>query len=87
MPTRGTFARGDNKGLTVKINLWSLEKHVNDNEFSTRRARLWIRGAITNAETKDVAMFNDPGQLLSILSEWNADKFRALRSKQGAKAK
>ena len=31
-----------NKGLTVKLNLWSLEKFLDD--FDSRKARLWVIG-------------------------------------------
>ena len=74
--------RGDNKGLTVKINLWALEKYLDD--FDSRKARLWIKGQITNAENRKVKKFNDAGELISILGKWNSEKFRQLRKSRQA---
>jgi len=74
--------RGDNKGLTVKINLWALEKYLDD--FDSRKARLWIKGQITNAETRKVKKFNDAGELISTLGKWNSEKFRQLRKRRAA---
>lgn len=83
--SKGISVRGTNKGLTATINLWSLEKYLD--KFSARRARVYIRGQVTNAETKKRKIFNDPGELLSILGEWNVDKFKQLQSKAKAKVK
>jgi hypothetical protein len=47
--------RKNNKGLTVKINLWALEKYLDN--FKSQNARLWIVGQVTNAETDEVAKF------------------------------
>ena len=58
--------RPGNKGLTVKINLWPVEK-----DYDAQTARLWIAGMATNAATKEEDFFNDPGELLTILGEWN----------------
>jgi hypothetical protein len=66
-----------NKGLTVKINLWALEKYLDD--FDALKARLWIRGSVTNAETGAEKKFNDPGELITILGKWNTAKFKQLR--------
>jgi len=74
----GLTMRGDNKGLTVRINLWALEKYRED--FNPKMARVWIRGQATNAETKERKIFNDAGELLSILGKWNAAKFKQIRS-------
>ena len=49
--------RRTSKGLTVKINFWALEKYVED--FNARRARLWMRDDVTNAETCEHKKFND----------------------------
>ena len=70
--------RKNNKGLTVKINLWALDKKPE--AFTSKYARLWIRGQITNAHTGEVRMFNDAGQLLSILGKWNVTKFKEIRA-------
>ncbi|HEX5423234.1 MAG TPA: hypothetical protein VFW94_06775, partial [Candidatus Acidoferrales bacterium] len=61
--------RSGNKGLTVKINLWALEKY--QDHFNAERARLWIKGEITNADTQARKKFNDAGELISILGKWN----------------
>ena len=70
-------ARKNNKGLTVKINLWALEKYLDD--FQSQKARLWIVGELTNAETDEKRKFNDAGELISILGKWNVAKFKQLR--------
>ena len=72
--------RRHNKGLTVKINLWALEKYVED--FDPEKARLWIKGSVTNAETSEERKFNDVGELVTILGKWNATKFKQLRKTQ-----
>jgi hypothetical protein len=69
--------RKNNKGLTVKINLWALDKKPE--AFTSKYARLWIRGQATNAHTGEAKMFNDAGQLLSILGKWNVVKFKEIR--------
>ncbi len=69
--------RTKNKGLTVKLNLWSLEKYLGD--FDSKKARLWVVGEVTNAETDEKRKFNDAGELITILGKWNAIKFRQLR--------
>lgn len=75
----GVSMRGDNKGLTVRINLWALEKYLDD--FNAKKARFWIQGEVTNAETKKRKKFNDAGELISILGKWNVAKFKQLRDK------
>ena len=75
----GLSMRENNKGLTTKINLWALEKYVGD--FNSEKARLWIKGEVTNAETKEKKKFNDAGELISILGKWNVAKFKQLRKK------
>jgi hypothetical protein len=69
--------RKSNKGLTVKINWWALEKYLDD--FQSQKARLWIVGELTNAETDEKRKFNDAGELISILGKWNVAKFKQLR--------
>jgi hypothetical protein len=71
--------RAGNKGLTVKINLWALEKYLDG--FDPESARLWIKGEITHADTRERKKFNDAGELISILGKWNASKFKQLRDK------
>jgi len=66
--------KAGNKGLTVKVNFWPVHKHPK--EFNSKMARLWIRGQVTNADTKKVKKFNDAGELISILGRWNAKKFQ-----------
>jgi hypothetical protein len=70
-------ARKNNKGLTVKINLWALEKYLD--KFNSKMARLWIVGQVTNAETDEKRKFNDVGELICILGKWNVAKFKQLR--------
>jgi len=74
--------RGDNKGLTVKVNLWALEKYLD--HFDSRKARLWIRGQVMNAQTREVKKFNDAGELILILGKWNSEKFRELKKNRRA---
>ena len=71
--------RSTNKGLTARINFWALEKYVDD--FNAEKARLWIKGEITNAETKNKKKFNDAGELITILGKWNVEKLKKLREK------
>ena len=73
----GLSMRGSNKGVTARINLWALEKYLDT--FDAKKARLWIKGEVTNAETKKREKFNDAGELISILGKWNAAKFKQLR--------
>lgn len=70
--------RSNNKGLTLKINLWSLEKYIE--EFDSEMARLWMKGQVTHADTGEVEKFNDAGELVSILGKWNTRKFKELKS-------
>jgi hypothetical protein len=83
--SKGISIRGDNTGLAVRINLWALKKYLDN--FSSRKARLWIAGEVTNAETKKRKKFNDAGELISILGKWNVNKFKQLQRKAKAKAK
>jgi hypothetical protein len=69
--------RTDNTGLTVKINLWSLKQYLDN--FNSEKARLWMKGQVTNAETGVVKKFNDGGELISILGKWNTAKFKQLK--------
>ncbi len=69
--------RAGNKGLTVKINLWSLEKYLDD--YDADSARLCIKGMATNAGTKEEKFFNDAGELLTTLGKWNRDKLKELK--------
>jgi hypothetical protein len=61
--------RRNNKGLTVKINLFPVEKGCN-----AKIARLWMVGQVTDADTGKVIKFNDGGGLISILGKLNAKK-------------
>jgi hypothetical protein len=70
--------RTNNKGLTVKVNLFALEKYLD--AFSSHRARLWMRGQVINSSTGEKKMFNDAGELISTLGKWNAEQFRKLKS-------
>jgi hypothetical protein len=79
MSSKTISMHSGNKGLTVKINLWALEKYIEG--FDSKSARLWIRGQATHADTGKAVKFNDAGELISILGKWNAAKFRDLRKK------
>jgi len=70
--------RTNNKGLTVKVNIFSLEKHLD--EWDSKTARLFIKGCVTHASTKKEIHFNDAGELISILGKWNAEKFKELKA-------
>ncbi len=65
--------KSGNKGLTVALNFFPL---VPFDEFDSVMARLWMKGQVTNADTKQVKKFNDAGELVTILGKWNAEKFR-----------
>ena len=73
-----------NKGLTVKLNLWSLETYLD--EFDALKARLWLRGDATNEQTGVTVKFNGPGDLLTTLSDWNADQFKKLKKAKNTDA-
>lgn len=79
MASKQVSMRDDNTGLTVKINLWSLKTYIDDHEALS--ASLWIRGQVTHAETREAKKFQNPGELLSILSKWNTAKFKELKKK------
>jgi hypothetical protein len=74
MSSEKVSMKAGNKGLTVKINLWPPERYLKD--FDSEAARLWIKGVVTNADSKEELKFNDAGQLLSILGKWNVVKFK-----------
>ena len=69
--------RVGNKGLTVKVNLWALEKYLDN--FDSESARLWIKGQVTHADTGEAEKFNDAGELISILGKWNIRKLQELK--------
>ena len=69
--------RSGNKGLTVKVNLWALEKYKED--FDAETARLWIKGQVTHADTAEVKKFNDAGELITVLGKWNSEKLKSLK--------
>jgi hypothetical protein len=69
--------RAGNKGLTVRVNLWALEKYKEG--FNSEMAHLWIKGTVTHADTGEQKNFNDAGALITILGKWNAAKLRSLK--------
>ena len=69
--------RSGNSGLTVKVNLWSMEKNIDD--FNSERARFWIKGQVTHGDSRKVEKFNDPGELMSILAKWNVAQYKQLK--------
>ena len=77
MTRKTTTMRAGNKGLTVRVNLWALEKYIT--EFDSESARLWVKGMVTNADTGESKLFNDPGELITTLGKWNVVKFKGLR--------
>ena len=77
MTSKSITMKPGNKGLTVKINLWALDKYKD--EFDANAARLWIKGMVTHADTGENKMFNDPGELITILGKWNAAKLKELK--------
>jgi hypothetical protein len=78
---RSTRRKGpkSNKGLTARINMWALEKYLSD--FDSEKARLWIKGEITNENTQPARseFFNDAGELITILGRWNREQLKKLR--------
>ncbi len=69
--------RSGNSGLTVKVNLWSMETNIAG--FNSERARLWIKGQVTHGDTREVKKFNDPGELISVLAKWNVAQYKQLK--------
>jgi hypothetical protein len=67
--------RAGNKGLTVALNLFPMEKYLE--EFDVESA---MKGQVINVGTDEKKMFNNSAQLISILGKWNADKFRELKA-------
>ena len=78
-PRQPITMRQGNKGLTAKINLWSLEKVIDG--FDAEAARLWIKGQVTHADTGEVVKFSDPGELITALARWNVEKYKELKRK------
>jgi hypothetical protein len=70
--------RSTNKGLTVKINLWSMEKYLD--RLDSEKAKGWITGQVSNPQTKAISKFKNAEQLIAILAEWNSKKFQMLMS-------
>ncbi len=66
-----------NKGLTVKLNLFSLDSYLD--EFNSEKARLWIKGQAINSLTDEKKIFNDAGELITILGKWNSAQFTNLK--------
>jgi hypothetical protein len=85
MATDGLKMKSGNKGLTVKINLWALEKYAET--FNSQMARLWMKGQVTHADTGEVLKFNDAGELVSILGKWNSAKFQKFKKTAKAPSK
>ncbi|MFA6093550.1 MAG: hypothetical protein WC986_11425 [Elusimicrobiota bacterium] len=87
-PTKkATTIKTGNTGLTVKVYLWPLTKEQEN--FDSERARLWIKGKVTDSETGQVKNFNDAGELVSILGKWNARRLKQMKRhdwKQGCLA-
>jgi len=72
--------KSGNKGLTVKVNLLSMNEYLTgDYHFYAQKARLWMKGRIENADTGKSKIFNDAGELISILGKWNTRKLQELR--------
>jgi hypothetical protein len=69
----------ENKGLTVKINFFSMPKKQSG--FNSTMARLWVKGQVTQTVNgkKRKRIFNDAGQLISILGKWNTENFKRLK--------
>ena len=63
------------KGLKVTVNLFALDPKT----FDAESARLWIKGSVTNEDTKEQKIFNDAGQLITFLGKWSRDKLASLR--------
>lgn len=76
MPTKSV---SESKGLKVRIYLWPLDTYA---DFTSLHARLWMRGDVENEQTGVKKKFNNAGELLTTLGEWNAAQLRAVRKKQ-----
>ena len=77
MPTKSIKMKPGNKGLTVKVNLWSLDKYKGD--LDAGDARLWLKGQVTHADTRESKKFNDAGELVTFLGKWNVAKLKELK--------
>ena len=75
MPTEKSSKK--NKGLTVRLNLFSLDSYLDD--FDSEKARLWMKGQAVNEQTDEKKFFNDAGELITALGKWNAAQYRTLR--------
>ena len=72
--------RPNNKGLTVKVNLWSMEKAAADLDEADAREK-WLKGQVIRNGDKKATMFKNVDQLISILREWNVEQLRKLKLK------
>ncbi|MBI3895763.1 MAG: hypothetical protein HY313_07505 [Acidobacteria bacterium] len=82
MSRKGISMRDDNDGLVVKVNLWPPRWNANT---SASEARCYIKGIVTRSDGKR-QMFNDPGKLLTIISQWNVEKLKELQAKDKEKS-
>ena len=58
------------KGLTVRLNLFSLEPYIAN--FDSEKARLPMKGHVVNEQTGEKKVFNDAGDLIKALGKWNS---------------
>jgi hypothetical protein len=82
---KGVTMRAGNKGLTVALNFFSINKDLK--EFNSMMARQWFRGQATHVDTKEVLKFNDAGQLITILGKWNSARYKELKAAEKEKTK
>jgi hypothetical protein len=75
---KGITLRTGNKGLTVALNFFSINKDLK--EFDSQTARSWFRGQVKHVDTKEVVKFNDAGQLITILGRWNSARYKELKA-------
>jgi len=71
------FAHAKNKGLTVKLNFWSLDKYKD--RFNSQQARHHIKGQALNIGTGKAKFFRDAGELLTTISGWQAKQLNHLK--------
>jgi hypothetical protein len=67
----------ENECLTVKINLWPLDKSPKKAKPGLPRA--WTKGQVTNTETGEARAFKSGADLLSVLGGWKVGKSTKLR--------
>ena len=67
--------RADNKGLTVALNFFPMDKFLD--EFNMESA---MKGQLVNVGTDEKKFFHSSSEMISILGRWNEEKFNEVRA-------